>query len=221
MIRTTLQRTAVVSVVAACVGCPASLEDPGRFSDAGACPDVTSDVFNKVCSTSGCHSAVDKMVGLDLQSPGVASRLLGVRATGGTGLLIDPSNPAMSVLYTKLTATPPFGVRMPFGEAPLDDATVACVLQWITDQVADAGGEDGAATEDASTADAPASEDGPGAEDAAAPPGDDASPADAAAPLDAGKALDARAPVKDASPPAGPDASVRDAATPAADAKAD
>jgi hypothetical protein len=215
MIRTVLKRTAVVSFVATCIGCPANLEDPGRFSDAtGPCPDVPQDVFVKVCSTPGCHSAVDKMLGLDLQSPDVASRLVGVHAVGGgTGLLIDPSSPAMSVLYTKLTPNPPFGVRMPFTRPALDDATIACVLQWITLQVSDAGGDDGPA-EEASPGDGSQSDDG------ASPPapGLDAAPEDASAPLDAGKAPDARAVTKDAS---GPDASVRDASKPPADATVD
>jgi hypothetical protein len=68
---------------------------------------------------------------LDLESPGVFSRLSGKMAQGGSGLLIDPSQPDMSVLYTKLTTTPPFGSRMPLTGTPLDDSTVTCVLTWI------------------------------------------------------------------------------------------
>ena len=130
---------------------------------------------------------------------------------GGTGLLIDPSSPATSVLYTKLTPNPPFGVRMPFGRPPLDDATIACVLQWIVLQGADAG-------EDGSMAEA-SMDDGPSGVDASPPPptGEDAALADAAGPNDAGRMPDARAVTKDASTT---DASFRDATTPA-DAKAD
>jgi hypothetical protein len=218
MNRTILLRAAVVSLVAACVGCPASLEDPGRFADVvGPCPDVPQDVFIKVCSTAGCHNPVDKMLGLDLQSPDVASRLVGVPAMGGPGLLVDPSSPSSSILYTKLTATPPFGARMPFSESPLPDATIACVLQWITLQLGDAGSEDGAAEA--------SGDDGPEMADASPTPGEDAAsddggPEDATAPFDGGKAPDARAPVKDASSPPTPDASVRDASPPA-DAKTD
>jgi hypothetical protein len=210
-------RATAVALVAACVGCPGNLEDPSRFSDAaGSCPDVPTDVFAKTCSTTGCHSTIDKMLGLDLQAPGVASRLVGVKATGGPELLIDPSNPAMSAIYTKLTDMPPFGTRMPFGEPPLDDATIACVLQWITVQVGDGGSDDGDALSDASSDDAAAGDD-------ATSSATDASATDS--PYDAGKAADARAPTKDASAP-GPDASIRDAATvndaaAANDAKAD
>jgi hypothetical protein len=214
MIRPILKRTLVVSLVAACVGCPASLEDPARFLEGGPCSNVPQDVFGKICSTPGCHSAVDKMLGLDLQSPGVASRLIGVQAMGGPGLLIDPVAPAMSVLYTKLTSNPPFGVRMPFTRPPLDDATIACVLEWITQQVGDAGSDDGSSPE-AST------DDGSLGEDASPPPttSEDAAPEDATTPLDAGNAPDAHAVTKDASSPMG-DASVRDAGMPA-DAKLD
>jgi hypothetical protein len=161
MIDAVLSRFALLAIGAAgftCVlaGCPGNLEDPGRFStDAalGACPDVTQTVFLTVCATAQCHSTATKMQGLDLQSPGVVSRLIGVSATEGTGLLVDPNAPQTSVLYTKLTSTPPFGVQMPFGEAPLDPATVQCVLDWITLQVqgdAAAGGDDGPASDDGS-----------------------------------------------------------------------
>lgn len=171
-------RMATVALVVACAGCPGSLEDPGRFMANGtaACPDVPQDVFLKICGAPGCHSTADKMLGLDLQSPDVASRLTGVSAMGGPGLLIDPSNPAMSVIYTKLTLTPPFGVRMPFARTPLDDGTIACVLQWITAATSpdaslpEAGGTD-ASPEEASPDDAASSGSPPDASPDE-PPGD-------------------------------------------------
>ncbi len=227
MIRPTPIRIALVTLVAACLGCPGSLEDPGRFADAGAaCPDVPQDIFGKICSTSGCHDAVDKMGGLDLQSPNVTSRLVGVPSTGGPGLLINPSNPATSALYTKLTPMVPFGVRMPFNEPPLDDATIACVLDWITAQVADAGSQDGALASDATESDGPVSEgsasddssDDGSAPDDASVPDDASSPMDDAGSvtMDAGRAPDARVPMRDASSSGTPDASsVRDASPPA------
>ena len=126
-------------------GCAGTLEDPSRFlvdagsapatTDTGACPDVPSQVLVPVCAIAGCHSEADMQQGLDLQSANLDSRLVGVCASGG-GLLIDPSFPGRSVLYTKLTASPPYGARMPFGGAPLDDGTLACVVAWITAQPA-------------------------------------------------------------------------------------
>jgi len=58
-------------------------------------------------------------------------RLSGKQAMGGPGLLLDPSSATASVLYTKLTTTPPFGARMPLVGAPFSDADLACTLSWI------------------------------------------------------------------------------------------
>ncbi|HEY5145562.1 MAG TPA: hypothetical protein VII82_02290 [Polyangiaceae bacterium] len=203
-------RGAIVALVVACVGCPANLEDPGRFTLDGAAPadgktgcgDIPQTLFIPTCATPVCHSTSSKQQGLDLQSPDLASRLVSVPSTEGAGLLIDPSMPSASVLYTKLTATPPFGVRMPFNLPALDDATVACVLEWVTSQVGDAGAD--------------ASDDG----DALEPPVDDSS----APSVDAVAPNEASAPVRDASStqdarPTGPkDAGVQDAGTTPRDA---
>jgi hypothetical protein len=96
------------------------------------CPDVPTSVFAAQCGLSGCHGANSPANGLDLVSPNVRARLLGHRASGGPGVLIDPGgNSNASVLYLKLTSSPPFGARMPLAGAPLDDATMACVAAWI------------------------------------------------------------------------------------------
>jgi hypothetical protein len=199
-----LTRLGAIAFLAASTGCPANLEDPGRFTSqatSGSCPDVPQAVLLPDCATANCHSTADKMQGLDLQSPNVASRLVGVSSTEGPGLLIDPSNPQASVIYTKLTASPPFGVRMPFSQPPLADATTACVLAWVTAQV-DGGagdasasetdasaGDDAAPTEEASTGgDDGSSDDGSSGDDAS----DDASTpvVDAGSPHDAGHTKD-------------------------------
>jgi hypothetical protein len=138
----------LVSVLA-WAGCAGTLEDPAAFtteSDSGAaanvdasgasCVDVPT-TFVTSCGTAGCHDPTTKAEGLDLWSPGVASRLVGVPAVEGVGLLIDPSTPSKSVVYAKLTATPPFGARMPTGSS-LSDATIQCVLDWVTTEGASA-----------------------------------------------------------------------------------
>ncbi len=137
-------------------GCsPGSLDDPGRFDvngspsgtgiggggqdgggagillgEGGACPDIPQ-FFAATCTASTCHNASDEAQGLNLQSPDVTSRLVSVMATEGPGLLVDPSAPSASVLYLKLTASPPFGAQMPLGQKPLPGAMTACVLDWI------------------------------------------------------------------------------------------
>ncbi len=165
---------AALPLVLACTGCPGTLANPAwadigegdaappqttpqTTADSAPCADVPSVTFAQSCALAGCHDSMTKTEGLDLQSPGVAARLVGVMAVEGPGLLIDPTNPSQSVVYEKLTATPPFGLRMPTTMA-LDDATIQCVLSWVTAQasatqaVADAGAPmvDSAAPADAS-----------------------------------------------------------------------
>jgi hypothetical protein len=121
------------AVAAMLAGCPGSLEDPARFeTDGSACPDMPT-FFAQSCALAGCHNAQSMTGGLDLASPNVFQRLSGKKAAGGggTGLLIDPSNPSDSVLYTKVTATPPYPTRMPASGGPLSDDEIACVLTWI------------------------------------------------------------------------------------------
>jgi hypothetical protein len=139
---------ALLPYALAWAGCAGSLEEPEMFmprADAGSpveatveaaaapsCPDVPT-LFAKTCGTTGCHDATTKIESLDLVSPGLASRLVGVPSVEGVGLLIDPSTPSKSVLYTKLLPNVPFGARMPAGGS-LDANTIQCALAWITSE---------------------------------------------------------------------------------------
>ena len=44
---------------------------------------------------------------------------------------VVPGHPEQSLFYTKLTATPPCGARMPFGGGALPDAQIEMVRSWI------------------------------------------------------------------------------------------
>jgi hypothetical protein len=129
----------------ALAGCPGTINlddyivgprDSGVATDAAsevlpepACPDIPRTVLaTATCSALGCHAPPAPGGNLDLQSPNVASRLVGVEGTSGVPL-IDPASPEQSLLYRRVTgATPP---RMPSVGPPLDDATTACLLSWI------------------------------------------------------------------------------------------
>jgi hypothetical protein len=147
----------LLGLLGASFGCPGTLGDPARFtvatgndagfvgdadlpeagepsSDGSSCPDVPQEIFLANCTGASCHNSQYKAQGLDLQSPNLAARLVGVPATEGPGLLIDLATPSSSVLYTKVTATPPFGARMPIGAAPLESDEINCVLAWITQE---------------------------------------------------------------------------------------
>ena len=133
---------AVVATMAAAgalfAGCPGDLEDPARFlvgSTSGmTCDDgldVERDLLAARCGASGCHGGANPSADLDLASPDVASRLVGVASTGcGAALLIDPANPTGGVLLEKVTA-PECGARMPVLDDPLPPAEIACLQSWV------------------------------------------------------------------------------------------
>jgi hypothetical protein len=141
-------------------GCPGTLDDPARFLvdaapvDAGAdvvvadaakeaapavdsgdpCGDVPTRVFAPSCGGNGCHGAMGAQQGLDLESPGVAARVVGVSAKECSVTLADPKNPEGSLLYTKLGPNPPCGSQMPIARPVLSATDVACVKAWIAAQ---------------------------------------------------------------------------------------
>ncbi len=97
--------------------------------DAGCNALVT--IIAPTCATALCHSAREQQGSLDLQSPGLPGRLIGVAASGGPGLLIDAARPDSSVLYLKVLSPPPFGAQMPLLGAQLTADQVACLRSWI------------------------------------------------------------------------------------------
>ena len=67
-------------------------------------------------------------------SPGVAARVVGVTGVGCASTLADPANPEASLIYQKLSPTPPCGSPMPLARPSLSDEDTACVLAWIAAQ---------------------------------------------------------------------------------------
>jgi hypothetical protein len=112
--------------------------DAGTGSDAGPnlgpCSDVPTRIFVPSCGGTGCHGAIGPQQDLDLVSPGVAARVVGVSGLGCAVPLADPANPAGSLIYLKLSPTPPCGSPMPLARPALSDEDVACVLAWIAAQ---------------------------------------------------------------------------------------
>src|SRR4051812_2866149 len=93
---------------AALAGCPGTLKDKERFlvdgggGGAAPCPDVPAEILAGKCGGNGCHGGTVPAQGLDLESPGVAARVVGKPAMECTGILADPQDPTGSVIYTKL-----------------------------------------------------------------------------------------------------------------------
>jgi hypothetical protein len=137
---------------AAITGCPGALDNPDRFLDGSAggsdnCGSIPQ-LLQQTCSDASCHGSADSSTGLDLRSAAVAERLVGVPGSAACGerLLIDPNDPANSLLLLKLDEPPPCGSRMPLG-SELTAEQKACVRTWI-DQVIGAVGTGGAGGRD-------------------------------------------------------------------------
>lgn len=119
----------------AVVGCGDT--QPKLFSDRPSCPSGSQQIQAQVlapnCGNSGCHSASNPALGLDLVSPNLEARLVNVPASGcGEQTLVVAGNAAHSYLFTKLTQdAPPCGDRMPLGAAPLSSAQVECLQTWV------------------------------------------------------------------------------------------
>ena len=103
-------------------------------ADSGPCGDVVARIFEPSCGGTGCHGSVAAQQDLDLVSPGVASRVVGVTGTGCSVTLADPADPEASLIYQKLSPTPPCGSPMPLARPALSDQDAACVLAWIAAQ---------------------------------------------------------------------------------------
>jgi hypothetical protein len=95
---------------------------------------VVARIFVPSCGGTGCHGATGPQQDLDLVSPGVAARVVGVPGIGCTAILADPANPEASLIYQKLSPTPPCGSPMPLARPALSDEDAACVLAWIAAQ---------------------------------------------------------------------------------------
>ncbi len=107
--------------------CPGRLEDPERFLECQI--DVEVDVFRQTCATSGCHVAgTNAAAGLDLMSPGVASRLVNKPSSCNGKLYL--SGPSDGYLLEKVTQeTPTCGTRMPV-TGSLTDEELRCIRLW-------------------------------------------------------------------------------------------
>ncbi len=135
--------------LAACVPDAPPLEAPEAGvtgpADAAAGLDVPA-LLALRCGTAGCHAAEapgrPAAGGLDLVSPGLEGRLVGVAAFGcADAVLALPGSPSDSWLVIKLReARPRCGERMPIGPSPLDEAEIAAIEAWIAGlSVPDAG----------------------------------------------------------------------------------
>lgn len=111
-------------------GCGGRIADPAPFFAAQEL-DVEGELLPTACGAAPCHDADQPASGLDLVSPGVAARLLGVASACGGRALIEAAPRQGSYLLEKVeTSTPACGARMPFGGV-LADAELIALQAWV------------------------------------------------------------------------------------------
>ena len=127
---------------------PASAADSGAASttdggggSAGAassdCAATAKQYIAKTCTSEFCHGKGTTSP-LSLSAADVPTGLVGKSASMicDGEVYVDPAVPEQSLLYTKLSADPPCGSRMPLGGTPATAAQLACILEWLTDAAA-------------------------------------------------------------------------------------
>jgi hypothetical protein len=99
----------------------------------GCAATVPSSILAVTCTAKACHNSVDKAYALDLQSPGVVSRLLNQPSLELPSFkLIDPNYPNSSYIWLKVSLLmPPAGVQMPQMGTKLSPAQLQCFQQWV------------------------------------------------------------------------------------------
>jgi hypothetical protein len=94
-------------------------------------------VFTPSCATAGCHSGATPQAGLNLEAANSFAMLVGVASTQDAGVQrVNPGNPNLSYLITKLEGAGASGGQMPPGGA-LPAAEITTIRQWITDGAID------------------------------------------------------------------------------------
>lgn len=109
---------------------PESPEDPA----APTLADVQA-IFSQSCALSGCHLGASAPFGLDLSEGEAHANTVGVRSGEVPDLFrIEPGAPDASYLVKKVQGDDDIvGQRMPLGGAPLSNAEITLLRDWIAD----------------------------------------------------------------------------------------
>lgn len=86
-------------------------------------------IFGASCSGSGCHVG-ERTNGVRLDSYEQVTSSVGLQYGSP---IVEPGNAADSPIIDKITPNPQFGVRMPFGRAPLSALQIDLIRTWIDD----------------------------------------------------------------------------------------
>jgi hypothetical protein len=93
---------------------------------------IQENVFTPICTA--CHIGAAAPLGLRLDAANSFGLLVGVPSAQQPQIArVTPGNPNASYLIQKLEGTAAVGERMPLGGAPLPQADIAMIRQWIVD----------------------------------------------------------------------------------------
>jgi hypothetical protein len=136
-------------------GCPGTLDPSlaggtGAGGSTGTCDIQPLLVTKYTCTLQGsCHDATAAVAGgLDLVSPGLEKRLVGVGPKGGNSSLCGGmsqtyltagSNPATGLFLSKLKPAPPCGMQMPTLGMKVSTDDFNCFQKWANNAVMMAG----------------------------------------------------------------------------------
>jgi len=108
------------------------LSEGGDVPLAATLASIQVNVFDASCIA--CHAGAGAPKGLRLDASNSFTNLVGVPSQEvGSMLRVEPGNPNRSYLIRKLEGTAAEGDRMPLGGAPIPQATIDFVRQWILD----------------------------------------------------------------------------------------
>jgi len=104
-------------------------ENPQIVSSFGEIQDT---IFTPICAE--CHNAAAPSAGLRLDEAGSFAALVGVASSEVPELSrVQVGDPDNSYLVQKIEGTAAVGARMPLGGAPLPDASINLIRDWISD----------------------------------------------------------------------------------------
>jgi len=93
---------------------------------------VQNEIFTPTCANLGCHDTLGQSSQMVLSAGRAYAQIVNVPSVEMPSLSrISPNDPAGSYLYRKVIGSGITGERMPLSRAPLTDAQIQLVRDWI------------------------------------------------------------------------------------------
>jgi hypothetical protein len=136
-------------LLASCGGSGEGLDQNGRPTNGGSSttltpdlPSIQANVFTPICTA--CHAGAAAPLGFRLDAASAYAMLVNAPSVEVPALRrVAPGNPDQSYLIQKLEGHAAVGAQMPLGQAPLPQATINVIRQWITNGAAQSLGPGG------------------------------------------------------------------------------